>query len=69
LAELPDVGQFTSAQSAAAYAGLAPQEYRSGTSVRKATRLSKQGNAGLRRALFMPTLSALRCNPLVKAFF
>jgi len=69
LAELPDVEQFASAQSAAAYAGLAPQEYRSGTSVRKATQLSKRGNVFLRRALYMPALSAIRYNPLIKAFF
>jgi len=69
LAELPDVGQFASAESAAAYAGLAPREHRSGTSVRKATQLSKKGNAYLRRSLYMPTLSALRHNPLVRAFF
>ena len=69
LAELPDVEQFASAQSAAAYAGLAPQEFRSGTSVRKATQLSKRGNAFLRRALYMPALSAIRYNPLIKAFF
>jgi transposase len=69
LAELADVEQFPSAQSAAAYAGLAPQEYRSGTSVRKPTHLSKQGNAHLRRALYMPALSAMRHNPLIKAFY
>ena len=69
LAELPDVEQFASAQSAAAYAGLAPQEHRSGTSVRKQTQLSKTGNRHLRRALYMPTLSALQHNPRVKALF
>ena len=69
LAELPDVAQFPSAQSAAAYAGLAPQEHRSGTSVHKATQLSKRGNRHLRRALYMPALTAIRFNPLVKAFF
>ena len=69
LAELPDVAQFPSAQSAAAYAGLAPQEHRSGTSVHKATQLSKRGNAHLRRALYMPALSAIRCNPSVRALF
>ena len=58
-----------SAQAAAAYAGLSPQEYRSGTSVKKATRLCKQGNRHLRRALYMPALTALRYNPLVKALF
>ena len=69
LAELPDVEQFASAQSAAAFAGLAPREYRSGTSVKKATQLSKAGNRHLRRALFMPALCAVRCNPPIKAFF
>jgi len=70
LAELggaPD--RFASAASAAAYAGLAPCEHRSGSSVRKKTRLSKQGNAALRKALYLPTVTALRWNPLVKAFY
>src|SRR6185503_8424938 len=65
----PAVDRFPSAQSAAAYAGLAPREFRSGTSVRKRTRLSKMGNARLRKALFLPTQTAIRFNPLLKAFF
>ena len=35
LAEMPDVQEFDSAQSVAAYAGLAPREQRSGSSVQK----------------------------------
>jgi transposase len=69
LAELPPVDRLPSAQSAAAYAGLAPREYRSGTSVRRHTRLSKAGNARLRRALFLPTQTAVRFNPLLRAFY
>ena len=69
LAELPEPARFTSAQQAAAYAGLAPREYRSGTSVRKRTRLSKAGNARLRKALYLPALTAARFNPLLKGFF
>jgi transposase len=69
LAELPPVGRLPSAQSAAAYAGLAPREFRSGTSVRKRTRLSKAGNARLRKALYLPTLTAVRFNPLLGAFY
>jgi transposase len=69
LAELPDVSQFVSAQAAAAYAGLAPREYRSGTSVKRATRLSKRGNAHLRKALYFPAITAVRFNPLVKALY
>lgn len=68
-AELPDGSQFASAQAAAAYAGLAPREYRSGTSVKRATRLSKRGNAHLRKALYFPAMTAVRFNPLVKAHY
>lgn len=68
LAELPDPARFATAQQAAAYAGLAPREFRSGTSVRKRTRLSKAGNARLRKALYLPALTAVRFNPLVSAF-
>ena len=69
LAELPDPSRFDSAQQAAAYAGLAPREYRSGTSVKKRTRLSKAGNARLRKALYLPAMTAIRFNPLVGAFY
>lgn len=69
LAELPDPTRFDSAQQAAAYAGLAPREFRSGTSVHKRTRLSKAGNARLRKALYLPAMTAVRFNPLVAAFY
>jgi transposase len=67
LAELPEPARFASAQQAAAYAGLAPREYGSGPTVRKRTRLSKAGHARLRKALDLPTLTAIRFNPLLKA--
>lgn len=67
-AGLPDPARFPTAQQAAAYAGLAPREYRSGTSVKKRTRLSKAGNARLRKALYLPARTAIRFNPLVGAF-
>lgn len=69
LAELPAIDRLPSAQSAAAYCGLSPREYTSGTSVRKKTRLSKAGNPRLRKALFLPTQTAVRFNPLLKGFF
>src|SRR5262249_61724713 len=69
LAELPPVDQLPSAESAAAYCGLAPREFRSGKAVRKHTRLSKAGNARLRKALDLPALTAIRFNPLLKGFF
>jgi transposase len=69
LAEMPDVEEFESAQSVAAYAGLAPREQRSGSSVRKATTLSKRGNSRLRKAFYFPAVSAMQWNPLVKAHY
>jgi transposase len=69
LAELPDPARFASAEQAAAYAGLAPRQYRSGSSVHRRTRLSKAGNARLRKALYLPALTAIRFNPLLKALF
>jgi transposase len=69
LAELPPVAELRSAESAAAYAGLAPREFTSGKSVQKRTRLSKAGNARLRTALYLPTLTAVRFNPVLKGFF
>ena len=51
-----------------AYAGLNPQQRTSGSSVRGRSRLSKIGNARLRRALYLPAVVAMRYNPLLKAF-
>lgn len=69
LAELPDVSQFHSAEAAAAFAGLAPSEFRSGKSVHKHTRLSKAGSRHLRQAVYFPAVTAVRHNPLVKALY
>jgi transposase len=46
-----------------------PRGFRSGASVRGRTRLSKAGNARLRRALGLPTLTAVRFNPVLEGFF
>jgi len=69
LAELPPLDRVPTARAAAAYCGLSPREFRSGASVRGRTRLSKSGNARLRKALYLPTLTAVRFNPLHKGFF
>jgi transposase len=69
LAELPALDGVPSARAAAAYAGLAPRQFTSGSSVRGRTRLSKSGNARLRKALDLPTLTAIRFNPVLRGFF
>lgn len=68
LAELGDVSRFESARQAAAYAGLVPRHYESGTSIKRRVRLSKLGNSRLRRALYFPALSAMRHNEAIQVF-
>jgi transposase len=57
-----------SAKHLLSYAGLDIVEEQSGRH-RAPTRISKKGNARLRRALFMPALAAIRHNPQLKAFY
>ena len=52
-----------------AQAGLDPRRHQSGASVEKRERISKVGNAHIRRALFMPALVAVRWEPHVRAFY
>ena len=52
-----------------AYAGLAPMERQSGTSVRGRAAIGHGGNERLRTALYMATLSAARFNPTIAAFY
>lgn len=67
LAEIEDISQYKSARQVAAYAGLTPRNNRSGT-MRGQTRLSKIGNARVRKALFLPAMVAKRHNPVVRNF-
>lgn len=59
---------LTAAQTAA-YAGLGPYPRRGGASVRGRSTIGQTGNARLRRALYLATLSAAPCNPISKAFY
>jgi transposase len=55
---LVDTTRFGTARKLAAHAGVTPSERTSGTSVHGRARMSKVGDAALRRALYMPALSA-----------
>jgi transposase len=68
LAEMTEITQYRSARQVAAYAGLTPRERQSGSCLRGRARLSKIGNARLRRALYFPAITALRCSPFFKAW-
>jgi transposase len=67
LAEIGDISSFEGAPQLAAYAGLNPKGFRSGSSVHKKTRISKQGRSELRSCLYMPAVVALSHNPIVQS--
>lgn len=52
-----------------AYAGLDPRATESGSSIKKARRISKAGNKYLRTALYMPAWVAVQTEPRVTAFY
>lgn len=68
LAELP-FDNFSCAKAAAAFAGLSPAPYESGSSVRGKSRLSKVGSPSLRKGLYFPAVTASRYNPLLRLFY
>jgi transposase len=68
LSETPDVRNFDNARQLAAFAGLNPSVYESGTSVRGRGSISKTGSSALRKLLYLPAMSTMRFNPVVKAF-
>lgn len=67
LAEI-DFHQYESARSVAAFSGLVLRLRQSGTSVRGKARLSKVGAPRIRHALYFPAVTAIRCNPQIKAW-
>jgi transposase len=60
--------RFGSAREAAAFVGLAPRPYESGTSVRIRTRISKTGSTVARSALYWPAIAAMRWSDVFGAF-
>jgi transposase len=66
LAHLPELGQINR-QEVAALAGLAPWTRESGTM--KGMSCIGGGRPEVRLALYMPALSAARCNPVLQPFY
>jgi transposase len=66
VAELPELGQLNR-QQIAALVGVAPFNKDSGP--KKGKRKIYGGRAGVRGTLHMATLSAVRCNPVMRAFY
>lgn len=68
LAELLVLPQDMNSRACVCHAGLDVRIHRSGTSVEQAPRLSKHGNKYLRRALYMPAMTAVAHDPHARAF-
>ena len=66
LARLPELGQFTR-QKICALVGVAPYDDDSGEW--HGRRHIAGGRAGVRQVLYMATLSAVRCNPVLREYY
>ncbi len=69
LAELDNLEKFNHVREVVAFIGLAPKETLSGTSIKGKPRLCKIGHVRLRKALYMPALVSIQCNPVMIAFY
>ena len=84
ISSIPGIGQLTAAiilaetngfelirnkRQLASYAGFDVKEKQSGTSVKKKSQISKKGNKHLRKAMHLPTLSAIKHDERFKAIF
>lgn len=84
LCSVPGVGQKTAqallvatrgfiekpnGRSLCSYFGIAPRPYQSGTSIRGRGRISKMGNSGVRKKIYMCALTAARSNAACKVFY
>jgi transposase len=65
---LGEPGKFTTARQVTAFIGLNPKDHQSGTSVHGRGHISKTGDSRLRQAFYMPALTAMRFNPILRDF-
>jgi transposase len=66
--EYGNIERFYSADAAVAFAGLDPRIDQSGDQLRNCG-ISRAGRIRIRSALYMPTLSAIRWNPIIRNFY
>lgn len=69
LGELSLVPAHADVRQWVAYAGLDPCECSSGSSLKRRPRISKVGNRHVRRALYMPALTAARHDTAFRAYY
>jgi transposase len=68
LAECRDIRAFRDVRQLVAFVGLKPRHHVSSSSIHKRPTISRTGSTSLRAALFMPALTAMRFNPLLRAW-
>jgi transposase len=56
LADMPDVDGFETAKQFAAYVGVTPSHFQSGTSVNKKSHISRMGAKNIRKTMYMSSL-------------
>ncbi len=69
IAEVGDPLRFHSARALASYVGVIPRLHQSGKRKFSASAKVPLGNARLRRALWMPALTAIHHNPWLRAYY
>ena len=69
MAEVGDPARFHSARALASYVGVIPRVHQSGKRKFSASAKVPLGNARLRRALWMPALTAIHHNPWLRAYY
>jgi transposase len=69
IAEVGDPARFHSARALASYVGVIPRIHQSGKRRFSTATKVPLGNARLRRALWMPALTAIQRNPWLRAYY
>lgn len=64
-----EFARISDAKKFACYAGIAPFEHTSGSSIRGKTRVSKMANMTLKKLLHLAAMSAIQCSQELKAFY
>lgn len=68
LTDMPDVSNFEKSEQFAAFAGVTPAHFESGTSVKGKSHISKIGAGRLRKILYMSAINVKNHNPYFKNF-
>jgi transposase len=69
LADMPDVDKFENAKQFAAYVGVTPSHFQSGTSVNGKSHISRMGAKNIRKVLYMSSLVVKNSNRRFENFF